>query len=323
MLRAAVAAYEITARFALTWRSIIPPLHPHALFNGVGAAAAAGLARKLDANRLLLAITGATTMVAPGPYNQAMRGALVRNAWPAAGAQVGMLAVDLALAGIGGLASSPYDVYAGCLGAQTDAGQLTSALGSDWAVCDGYHKLHACCQYAHSSLDALQEILARRPELKGGERVVSIKVETHSLGLMIDNCDPQNTLAAKFSMPHAVAAAVVYGNAGVEAFSSDSLADPRVSRLRKTVRMKPHPAIGVWPLDRPGRVTLVLDDGEKFSANCASARGGPDQPFTEEEISRKIKALSAPSAPGLPAAIASLEFSHEKLFAGWMASIFQ
>jgi 2-methylcitrate dehydratase PrpD len=322
-LCAAAVAYEIAARFARTWRSIIPPLHPHALFNSVGAAAAAGLARKLKADRLMLAITGATTMVSPGPYNHAMRGALVRNAWPAIGAQVGMQAVELALVGIGGLASSPYDVYEGCLGAQTDAAQLTADLGSDWAVCHGYHKLYACAQYSHSSLDALQDIFARRPELKGGERVAAIEVETHALGLMIDNAEPHNTLAAKFSMPHAVAAAVVYGDAGVEAFSSRSLENESIKRLRKTVSLKPHPGVKPWPLDRPGRVTLVLDSGEKLSADCASARGGPDQPFSEEEIGRKIEALSAPSAPGLPAALASLESSVERPFSEWLASIFK
>ena len=323
VMRAGIGAYEITARFARAWRSIMPPLHPHGIFNSVGAAAAVGLARKLDAERLLLAVSGAATMVSPGPYNHAIRGALVRNAWAAAGAQTGMLAVDLAEAGIGGLASSPYDVYATCLGAESDAAELTLDLGQEWAVCDGYHKLYACCQYAHASLDALGEILARRPELKGGERVASIVVETDPRGMTLDNYQPASTLAAKFSMPHAVAAAVVYGNAGVDSFSSTSLSDPRISRLRNKIVMKPHPDVRPWPLDRPGRVTLALEDGEKLTAGRASARGGPDQPFAEQEIQTKIRMLSAQSAPGLPRAVAAIPDVLEAPFAGWVASIFR
>ncbi len=323
VLRAAVGAYEITGRIARAWRSLVPPLHPHALFNSVGAAAAAALARKLDGGRLLLALTGAVTMVSPGPYNHAMRGALVRNAWAGAGAQAGMLAVDLALHGIGGLASSPYDVYTGCLGGEADAAQLTEGLGSDWAVCEGYHKLYACCQYAHSALDALLDIFARRPDVKGGAQVSSIEVETHRLGLMIDDDHPQTTLAAKFSMPHAVAAMLAYGHAGVEAFSSASLSHAGVAALRKKVVLKPHPAVGAWPLDRPGRVTLLLESGEKLSADCASARGGPDRPFAREEIEQKIRDLSAASAPSLAKAVSGLGNSLEKPFAAWMASIFR
>jgi 2-methylcitrate dehydratase PrpD len=323
VMRAGIGAYEITARFARAWRSIMPPLHPHGIFNSVGAAAAVGLARKLDAQRLLLAVSGASTMVSPGPYNHAINGALVRNAWAAAGAQTGMLAVELAEAGIGGFASSPYDVYASCFHAETDAAQLTNDLGADWAVCDGYHKLYACCQYAHASLDALAELLARRPELKGGERVASIVVETDPRGMTLDNYQPATTLAAKFSMPHAVVSALVHGSAGVDAFSSESLKDPRVASLRKKVEMKPHPDVQPWPNDRPGRITLVLDGGEKLTAERASARGGPDQPFAQDEIEKKITILSSRSAPGLLGAVAAIPSTLEAPFSDWMASIFR
>jgi 2-methylcitrate dehydratase PrpD len=277
----------------------------------------------LDAGQLLLAISAACTMVSPGPFNHATRGALVRNAWAAVGAHNGMLAVDLALAGIGGFASSPYDVYERCLHAQTDAAQLTAGLGDDWAVCDGYHKLHACCQYAHSSLDALGDLLGRHPQVKGGARVAAISVETHDLGLTLDNYQPATTLAAKFSLPHAVAAALVHGDAGVAAFSSASLSDPAVVRLRKAVQMKKHPTIGAWPLDRPGRVTLVLDSGEKLTADCPSARGGSDRPFAEDQVRAKMRMLAGSSAPQLAAGIAKLTDDPDAAFATWLAGIFK
>jgi 2-methylcitrate dehydratase PrpD len=233
-----------------------------------------------------------------------------------------MLAVDLALAGIGGIAESPEDVYAGCFRGETDAGELAAALGEEWAVCDGYHKLYACCQYAHASLDALGEIFSRRPELKGGKGVASIVVETDPRGITLENYAPATTLAAKFSLPHAVASTLVHGSSGVEAFTSETLRDPRVSSLRNRVQMKPHPGVKPWPLDRPGRVTLVLESGEQVAAESASARGGPDRPFADEEIDRKIAALSAGTAPGLSRNLSRL-LSSEEPFAAWMASIFQ
>ena len=322
VMRAAIAAYEITARFARCWRSIMPPLHPHGIFNAVAAAAAVGVAKRLDTERLLLAVTGATTLVSPGPYNHAIKGALVRNAWAAAGAQTGMLAVDLAECGIGGLAESPEDVYAGCFAGETQAAELTAALGEEWAVCDGYHKLYACCQYAHASLDAIGEVFAQRPELKGGNGIASVVVETDPRGITLRNYDPATTLAAKFSMPHAIASTLVHGSAGVEAFTSETLADPRVASLRQRVQMKPHPEVKPWPLDRPGRVTLVLESGETIVAESASARGGPDKPFSDDEIDRKIAALSAGTAPGLLAAVTRLRSTDEP-FAAWMESIFR
>ena len=64
-------------------------------------------------------------MVAPGPYTHAVEGALVRNVWPAAGAWCGMQAVEWAECGIGGLASSPYHVFASAFGSEPKLDQLT------------------------------------------------------------------------------------------------------------------------------------------------------------------------------------------------------
>ena len=75
-----------------------------------------------------------------------MLGALVRNVWPAIGAWTGMRCVDWAGFGIGGLPRSPYDVFVDGLGAEARPEQLTDGLGREWAVEDGYHKIHACCQ---------------------------------------------------------------------------------------------------------------------------------------------------------------------------------
>ncbi|HZQ75513.1 MAG TPA: MmgE/PrpD family protein [Burkholderiales bacterium] len=322
-VRAAALGYEIAARFARTWRSTMPPLHPHGIFNAVGAAAGVGLARKLDFRQFILAVTGASTMVSPGPYNHAIQGVLVRNAWAAAGAQTGMLAVELARAGIGGCDASPFDVYASAFHGDTQPEELAAGLGKDWAVCDGYQKLYACCQYAHGSLDALGEILRKRPDLQGGRGVAAIEVETHPLGMTLDNYRPETSLAAKFSLPHALAATMVYGDGGVRAFASASLSDARVSGLRSKVQMKPHPDVRPWPLDRPGRVTVRLESGEQLVAGRGSARGGADQPFAEEEIAAKIQALSASSAPRLFSRLSALNGDASLPFRDWMASIFE
>ena len=125
-------------------------LHPHASLAAVGAAAGVAHCADYDAATFVAAVSAASTMVAPGPYTHAVEGALVRNVWPAAGAWCGMQAVEWAECGIGGLASSPYHVFAAAFGSEPKLDQLTAGLGEEWAVADGYHKIHACCQYSHS-----------------------------------------------------------------------------------------------------------------------------------------------------------------------------
>ena len=306
VIRASTLAYEVTARFARTWRFSALTIHPHALFNAVGAAAAVGFLRRLPAPQMLKAICNASTLGVVGPYSQAVRGSLIRNAWAAAGIFNGLQAIDWAQAGVTSLPETPHDVYHETLHSEAHIAELTHDLGVDWAVSSGYHKINACCQYAHSSIEAMREILEKNPQIQGGTGVAQIELQTHRLGLTLNDTQPITTLGAKFSMPHALAASLVYGHGGAEAFSTQSMNDERVARMRQRVAMRLVDEEMPWPHDRPAFVTLVTADGQRFSANCLSARGGPDRPFSDAELWQKIADLSRTSAPGLTLAMQSL-----------------
>jgi hypothetical protein len=82
--------------------------------------------------------------------------------------------------------------------------------------------------------------------------------------------------------------------------------DERVARMRQSVAMRLVDEELPWPHDRPAFVTLVTQAGQRYSATCLSARGGPDRPFSDDELWQKIEALSRTSAPGLPRAMQAL-----------------
>ena len=299
MLRALTIGYEIVARFARGFHFKTPVLHPHASLAAIGAAAAIAALRRVKEAEFLAGVTAAATMVAPGPFNHAINGALVRNVWPAAGAWCGMRAVDWAACGIGGLAQSPHHVFVDALGAEPRPSEFTSGLGTQWAVGDGYHKLHACCQYAHSAVEATLDLLGRAARPPAPDAIARITVETHRLGMTLDNRMPATSLAAKFSMAHIVAATCVLGHAGAEAFAGSTLSDAMIGGVRARVAMSPFAPEQAWPLDRPARVTLELKDGSRLSGECLSARGGPDRPFSTEEILAKIAKITAPVYPAM------------------------
>ncbi|MGE0311738.1 MAG: MmgE/PrpD family protein [Lautropia sp.] len=310
-LRAGVLAYEITARFASAWQFPVLKLHPHALFNVVGVVAAIGLARRLPAPLLAAALSSAATLGAVGPFNQAVKGALIRNAWAAAGIANGFQAIEWAELGISGLPGTPNDVYAVALGATPDAQALTRGLGTDWAVASGYHKVNACCQYAHSAIEATQRLLADAPALKGGDGIEAIVVETHRLGIGLDNFAPATSLGAKFSMPHAVAATLVHGDGGPASFDTASIADARIAALRARIELRPFLPERPWPEDRPARIRVRMRDGREHLAECPSAQGGPDRPFEESTLWAKIASLAGTTMPGLAPDMAALHRSCE------------
>ena len=298
VLSALAIAYDVTTRFARAYPFSTMSVHPHAAFATIGAAAGIGILRRLDAATLLAAITGAASMTLAGPYGHALDGALIRNAWTAAGAYIGFRSADWASVGIGGIPETGYDVFSTCFGTECVPEELDQELGSAWAIGDGYHKIFACCQYAHSMIEAALE-LHQRLGPGAGEQVAAIEVETHPRGLTLTNAEPPTVLSAKFSMPHAAAAVARMGTGGQAAFSQDTLLDPSIARLRRRVTLKPLEHIEPWPNDRAARLTWIMDDGARHTASCRNARGGADHPFDVPTLLAKLSDNSKVIFPGM------------------------
>jgi 2-methylcitrate dehydratase PrpD len=302
-------AYEVTARIAHAFPAQPLRVHPHAAFAPLGAAAGVARLRGYNPTDFAAALSSAMTMSHAGPYSHAPAGALARNAWTATGAWAGYRAADWAPLGIGGLAETIFDVMVTCYGHDCLPERLTSNLGTAWAVSSGYHKMIACCQYAHSAVEATLRLRAEDAALADPANIAAIAVATHPMGETLATREPQTVLAGKFSMLHAVAATAVYGSAGASAFARNSLSDPRVSALRSRVRLLPHDDIKPWPKDRPARVEITFTDGRRISASIDSARGGPDDPFDEAELRAKIATLTADLYPAMAARLQGLAAS--------------
>lgn len=316
VLRALAIGYETAGRVAraFTWGTLT--LHPHGSLAAVGAAATVVALRRLPAATAAAAIGSAATMVVPGPFNHTVQGALVRNVWPGVGAWTGLRAVDWAEIGIAGRPESLHDVYAAAFAGECHPDELTDELGQSWALADGYHKLHACCQYAHSAVEAM---LAALPQVPGGAGAIRrIHIDTHWRGRKLDNLRPATTLASKFSIQHILATTAAHGHAGAEAFHASTLADPTVSALRDKVSIGAFEPEPEWPNDRPARVTVETADGAPVTEECLSARGGPDRPFAPEEIRAKIAGIvEAPYPQMAPALLRLLDLDTALLAAPW------
>jgi 2-methylcitrate dehydratase PrpD len=296
VLRCLVIAYECVTRLALCFRFQKPPVHAHALWTPMAAAAAVSVARGYDAKTLFSAISAAATSGLVGPRPHLTEGVLIRNAWAAMGAVVGTQCADLAACGIGGVDSSAPAVFCDILGATSDPDALSAELGTRWSVDSGYHKLYACCQHGHSAVEALLNLTAPLPDL---EAIATIEACTHPLALALTNPRPTTSLGAKFSMPHMIAAALVYRSGGPTSFSPNTLVDPRMVRLRNKVQLKPYEGKLEPPHDRPARIVITMNDGRRIVAECLSAYGGPDRPLTEDQLLDKIAQLGGPLLPRL------------------------
>jgi 2-methylcitrate dehydratase PrpD len=318
LLRVLAVSYEVVTRVARGFAPRVLNVHSHARYGAVGACAASALAQGASAELLHAALDAAATLVNAGPRNHLVSGALVRNVWPALGAWSGMMSVEWAQCGIAGAPDGFHDTYAGVLGSEVHPERLTAGLGESWAVQDGYSKVFACCQHLHSAVEAALEARAQVVAHGGAEAIASVVVEGHPLALLLPNPRPATTLGAKFSLPHAIAAALVTGSGGADAFASTTLREATIAALRERVAIEPYGDLPPPPNDRPARVRIGMRDGAQVEATCLSAQGGPDRPFPPDVVMRKLAMLAAPVYPGLPAVMAEvLALEPQRLAQGW------
>jgi 2-methylcitrate dehydratase PrpD len=322
LLRALVLGYEIVTRIARGWRQRALNMQSHGRYCAIGAAAATALLQRLDPATMFHAVSAAATLVNPAPRTHLVAGALVRNVWPAQGAWSGLMAVEWAGLGITGSPDAFFDVYSDVLGGTAEPAALTDGLGISWALLEGYTKLYACCQHLHATVEALLDL---RPALLAAgsvDAIESVEIATHALARPLMNARPDTTLGAKFSLPHAVASALVMGSGGADAFAFDTLARPDIGSLRQKVRVTTYDKDLPPPNDRPARAEVRLRDGRVLQAECLSARGGADRPLPPSTVDDKLAQLAAPAYPKISAILAPVRaLDTTALRRGWRQTV--
>src|SRR5262249_22820627 len=158
-----------------------------------------------------------------------------RNAYAGVGGATGWLAVDLATAGLTGLPDMLDETFGRISGLGLDQAQALDRLGARYEVTRNYFKLHACCRFNHPALDALETLLAQ-PGVRAFD-VEGCRVVTNAPAATMSAQDPVGSLGAKFSIPYALAARLVLGTTGPEAFREPALSDPRIRALARQVEV--------------------------------------------------------------------------------------
>lgn len=278
---ALMAAYEIAARFGRA-TSLRAGAHPHGSW-GV-AAAAAGCARLLglSAEQIAAAVdTGAGLPIA-GHFASALDGNPVRDAWMAASNASGLAAARMAAAGVARNTGTAATSLGGLLGT-FDPAALVEGLGTRWDVRHGYFKRHASCSFTHPVADA---VLAMRPSLpEDSADIDEVLVETHSLGAGLARRTWDSRLAALFSIPFVVAAAVVHGHVRPDVSSRSGLVDARVVALATRVSVRRAGDLDArLPNERAARVTIRTGGSELVVEVPNPVGDAAHQPLTEDGI---------------------------------------
>ena len=289
-LAALIFGYEVAARLAagLTARSLA---HQNGQAPLLGAVAAGARLRGLGAEQMSLALRiGAILVLTPG-YTNAVAGATALNVAGGMSGFAGVLAPELALAGIAAQPNAIEESFGRLVGDGFQPDAVTEELGGRWEIARNYFRLRACCNPIYAALDALEDILTDlRPEPGTIER---IDVATYRFAANMREPNPINYFAAKYSLPHAAAALVLRGHAGYHAFTDDVVRDPAIAAFRQRVTVREDPDLSASvPRLKPARVTVTFAGGRQVTRTRQSARGDYQDPYREDEIRAKFRELA-------------------------------
>ncbi|MGM0448003.1 MAG: MmgE/PrpD family protein [Methanobacteriota archaeon] len=288
-VRSFVAGYEVAVRTARALGTLRSGYHPHGVWGAVGGAAAVARSRGLDPETTRSAMAIAANYAQHTRFEAATEGATVRNAYAGMSNLASLIAVDQATAGFGGLENGIARHLEHAAADKVDEAALSAGLGERWELAHGYFKVHAACRYTHPALDAVETL----PEGLDPTAVESVRVETYSAAARLTESRPRNQLQAKFSIPFAVATALLRGDTGPTAFADEGITPEAVALAERVTVAIDDEIAARAPEQRGARVTVETAD-EQFSREVVAPRGGEHDPFDEAELESKFHGLVTP-----------------------------
>jgi 2-methylcitrate dehydratase PrpD len=127
------------------------------------------------------------------------------------------------------------------------------------------------------------------------DAIRAIRVETYVWAAQLDHPAPDNMLAAKFSLPFALATTIVNGAATLDAFRDAARADETTRALARRVEVQEDPSLtAMLPGLRPARVTVTLTSGESLVAEVRTNRGDTEDPYSADDVIAKFREIADP-----------------------------
>jgi 2-methylcitrate dehydratase PrpD len=294
MLAAYAAGYEVWAELLV--REPVPlhqkGWHPTPVRGTIAAAAACSKLRGLDADATATALAIGGSMAAGLVANF---GTMTKCFQVGRAAQSGVLAARLAAAGLTAAADA-LEHPSGFLAALSPGGapllgRTLDRGAKDWHLLrQGLNiKRYPICYATHRAIDAAID-LASAHDLSAAQ-VESIRVTTGKMQmLMLRNDRPRSALEAKFSMPFAMASALVARNVGLSQMTDTFVRSAEVQALIPRVTTTTTEETMAGSAFAPSEtVEIATRDGRLLrSEPVVFAKGSQQRPLSREELRHKF-----------------------------------
>jgi 2-methylcitrate dehydratase PrpD len=298
---AAVLGYEVMVRLG---RALGPEnsykrgFHPTGTCGTFGSSIACSKILGLREEGVLNAM-GISGSQAAGSMEYLAQGAWTKRFHAGWAAHSGMVAAQLSRKGFRGPSSilEGRDGFLHAYSNGADPSKVLEGIGSRFEILRTSVKPHACCRYMQPPIDAVLRIVNEnnlRPE-----QVEKIKVGILTAGAPLvaepieSKYEPQSIVDAQFSMPFGVAAALLYGKAGLKEFQLPVIQSRPVREMMRKVECVIDPELDqTFPKQWRATAEILIKEGKRYSATVEYPKGDPENPLSWEEMIERFHELT-------------------------------
>ena len=286
-ITALVLGYEVATRAGIALHASAAEAHCSGAWNAIASAAigarllglsngqtrhALGIAEYYGPRGQLTRVCDSPSMVKDG------------SGW---GAHAGVTAALLAHAGFTGAPAVTIE--------RDDATRYWNDLAARWRIREQYFKAYPVCRWAQPAIEAALTLQSAANFSADDIEEIAIETFAEAVALGAGCAIPNATDEAQYSLPHPVAAALVFGHVGAEEIEMPRLADPRIRRLLAVTKVIEDAGFSRhFPAERWARVQITLNGGRILASEPAIARGNPENPLSDNELRGKYRLLAEP-----------------------------
>jgi aconitate decarboxylase len=262
-----------------------------------GAAAAAARLLQLSPIQTAHALGIAGTQAA-GLYSARM-GAMTKRFHAGRASQSGVIAAYLAQRGFTGsleVLEAQFGGFMSTLQGQFAAGTILNELGKRWETARVGLKPYASCASSHTIVDG---VLSLRRRGLTADNLARLTIRMSKKGQVNVGWPykPGEVIAAQMNGYYIAAVTLLDGDAFIEQFAPDRLADPKILGLLPKIDIVHDPELDIGGAAKRHAVHVdaTLNDGRRMPTYVEQRRGSADHPLSSADVEQKFRRLAATS----------------------------
>lgn len=298
-LAAVIAGYEVGIRVGLCAgvSHSTSGYHGAATSGTLCGGAAAARVLGLDAEQSTHSLGIAATQAA-GLYS-ARKGAMTKRFHAGRAAQSGVVAGFLARRGFTGsreAIEAPFGGFMSTMNGQSDPAMILDGLGERWETLGVGFKIYAACGSTHTTVDALDELM-RQGLTAENLSELSVAMTKKAMTNIGWPYQPGGVVSAQMNGYYTAAVKLLDGDAFIDQFREERMADPRILDLTKRIRLRHDPELDLGGAAKRHTVKVEarLTDGRTLKTELQYRRGSAERPITASDVEAKFRKLATKS----------------------------